>query len=29
MFQYTFAELTPTLKAQMEDYLAFVQAKEK
>jgi pyruvate dehydrogenase E1 component alpha subunit len=29
MFQYTFAELTPNLKEQMEDYLAFVQTKEK
>jgi pyruvate dehydrogenase E1 component alpha subunit len=29
MFQYTFAEMTPTLKEQMEDYLAFVREKEK
>jgi pyruvate dehydrogenase E1 component alpha subunit len=29
MFQYTFAELTPNLKEQMEDYLAFERAKEK
>jgi pyruvate dehydrogenase E1 component alpha subunit len=29
MFQYTFAALTPNLKEQMEDYLAFLRAKEK
>jgi len=29
MFQYTFAEMTPTLKEQMEDYLAFLREKEK
>jgi pyruvate dehydrogenase E1 component alpha subunit len=29
MFKYTFAELTPNLKEQMEDCLAFLQEKEK
>jgi pyruvate dehydrogenase E1 component alpha subunit len=29
MFQYTFAALTPNLKEQMEDYRAFLRAKEK
>jgi pyruvate dehydrogenase E1 component alpha subunit len=29
MFEYTFAELTPNLKEQREDYLAFLQEKEK
>jgi pyruvate dehydrogenase E1 component alpha subunit len=29
IFSFTFAELTPTLKEQMEDYLTFLKEKEK
>jgi pyruvate dehydrogenase E1 component alpha subunit len=29
MFSFTFAELTPTLKEQMDDYLTFLKEKEK
>jgi pyruvate dehydrogenase E1 component alpha subunit len=29
IFRYTFAELTPDLREQMEDYLAFLKEKEK
>ena len=28
MFRYTYAEMTPTLKEQMDDYLAFLKEKE-